>query len=122
MIILLAALAVAFAAFCVWLTVRIISRRERWAKRAVVGLALGLPVLYVASFVPVCAYVYGRLEATGPDTLAGSIFRINWTLSAKVPKRLKRPLRTYWKWWLRLGQTDSAKDGPTLITSPISAP
>jgi len=28
---LLAALAVAFAAFCIWLTVRIITRRERWA-------------------------------------------------------------------------------------------
>jgi hypothetical protein len=24
--------AVAFAAFCVWLTVRVVNRRERWAK------------------------------------------------------------------------------------------
>jgi drug/metabolite transporter superfamily protein YnfA len=29
---------VAFAAFCVWLTVRIINRRERWAKWTVVAL------------------------------------------------------------------------------------
>lgn len=28
---LLPALAVAFAAFCVWLTVRIVNRKERWA-------------------------------------------------------------------------------------------
>ena len=35
-----AALCVAFAAFAVWLTVRIINRRERWAKRAAVGLVV----------------------------------------------------------------------------------
>src|SRR5882724_3715941 len=42
MSILLPALAIAFAAFCVWLTVRIVNRRERWAKwtlAAVVALA-----------------------------------------------------------------------------------
>ena len=33
MTILLPALAVAFAAFCVWLTVRVVNRRERWAKQ-----------------------------------------------------------------------------------------
>ena len=30
--------AVVFAAFCVWLTVRIINRRERWAKWTAVAL------------------------------------------------------------------------------------
>lgn len=42
MTILFLALAVAFAAFCVWLTVRIINRRERWAKWTAVGLAVVL--------------------------------------------------------------------------------
>ena len=32
MTIFLPTLAVAFAAFCVWLVVRIVNRRERWAK------------------------------------------------------------------------------------------
>jgi hypothetical protein len=32
------ALSVAFAAFCVWLTVRIVNRRERWAKWTAAGL------------------------------------------------------------------------------------
>jgi hypothetical protein len=40
MTILLPALAVAFGAFCVWLTVRILNRRERWAKWTAVGLIL----------------------------------------------------------------------------------
>jgi hypothetical protein len=45
--ILLSTLAVAFAAFCVWLTVRIVNRRERWAKWTL-AVVVGLPVLYVA--------------------------------------------------------------------------
>jgi len=54
MTILLQALAVAFAAFCVWLTVRIINRKERWAKWTLVGTVVGVPILYVASFGPAC--------------------------------------------------------------------
>lgn len=49
----LPALAIAFAAFVVWLTVRIINRRERWAKWMFVT-TVGLPVLYVVSFGPAC--------------------------------------------------------------------
>ena len=48
----LSILAVVLAAFVVWLGVRIFNRRERWAKRTAVGLALGLPVLYVLSIGP----------------------------------------------------------------------
>jgi hypothetical protein len=36
----LAVTGVAFAAFCVWLTVRIVNRRERWAIRTAILLAL----------------------------------------------------------------------------------
>jgi hypothetical protein len=53
MTILLSTLAVAFAAFCVWLTVRVVNRKERWAKWTLAGM-VGVPVLYVASFGPVC--------------------------------------------------------------------
>ena len=49
MTILLPILAVAFTAFCVWLAVRIMNRRERWAKRTLT-LVVGLPVLYLVSF------------------------------------------------------------------------
>jgi len=51
--IILAALAVAFAAFCVWLAIRIFNRRERWAKWTGMGLA-GLMISYPLSIGPVC--------------------------------------------------------------------
>jgi len=44
---------VAFAAFCVWLTVRIVNRKERWAKRMLAAV-VALPLLYVLSFGPTC--------------------------------------------------------------------
>jgi hypothetical protein len=44
MMILIAVLAFAFAAFCVWLTVRIVNRRERWAKWTAAGLTVALLV------------------------------------------------------------------------------
>lgn len=47
------ATAVAFAAFCIWLAVRIVNRRERWAKWALIAV-ISPPVLYIASFGPVC--------------------------------------------------------------------
>jgi hypothetical protein len=53
MFIILPALVVACGAFCVWLTVRIINRRERWAIRTAAAIVL-LPLLYVASFGPAC--------------------------------------------------------------------
>jgi hypothetical protein len=56
MSILLPALGVAFAAFCVWLSVRIFNRRERWAKWAG-RLFAGLSILYVVSFGPASWFV-----------------------------------------------------------------
>jgi hypothetical protein len=51
MTILLPTLAVRFAAFCVWLPVRIINRRERWAKWTAAGMA-AIPALYVLLYAP----------------------------------------------------------------------
>jgi hypothetical protein len=60
--IVLLALSVAVAAFCVWLGVRIYNRRERWAKRMAVGLAICLPAFYVLSFGPACWLIsYNKL-------------------------------------------------------------
>jgi glucan phosphoethanolaminetransferase (alkaline phosphatase superfamily) len=53
MTILLPTLAVAFAAFCVWLTVRIVNRRERWAKRTAVVTAAILTICYPGSVVAI---------------------------------------------------------------------
>jgi len=53
MILVLTTLAVAFAALCVWLGVRIVNRRERWAKWTLAGV-IAVPALYVGSFGPAC--------------------------------------------------------------------
>lgn len=53
-------LGVAFAAVCVWLGIRIVNRRERWAKRLFVGLAV-MPALYVLSFGPACWFARSSL-------------------------------------------------------------
>jgi hypothetical protein len=50
----LPALGAAFAAFCLWLTVRIINRRERWAKRTAAALLFVVLVAYPLSFGPRC--------------------------------------------------------------------
>ena len=50
---------IAFAAFCVWLTVRIIDRRERWAKWTLAG-AIGLPALWPHCR---CELVFQRAQA-----------------------------------------------------------
>jgi len=44
------AFGVAFAAFCIWLTVRIINRREKWAIGTVVGLVAAISVLFATGF------------------------------------------------------------------------
>jgi hypothetical protein len=49
----LLAFGTAFAALCVWLTVRIVNRRELWVKWALAGV-VGVPMLYVLSFGPAC--------------------------------------------------------------------
>jgi hypothetical protein len=51
MTILLPALAVAFAALCVWLGVRVYNRRDRWAKWTLAAVVV-LPVLYIGSSGP----------------------------------------------------------------------
>lgn len=62
---------VSFAAFCVWLVVRIANRRERWAKRTAFAVLLAT-ALYVISFGPAC-WISSRLN-TG-ERLVGFTYR-----------------------------------------------
>lgn len=64
---------VAFAAFCVWLGVRIVNRRERWAEWTLAAV-VGLPVLYVASFGPACWWFSPRVGLTGDSVDAPAIY------------------------------------------------
>src|SRR5260370_40515376 len=62
-----AILGAAFTAFAVWLAVRIINRREKWAKRT--ALALSLPVCYALSIGPAAfALTHGLLSRSYYDT------------------------------------------------------
>ncbi len=44
---------VVFGGFCVWLGVRIVNRRERWAKWMLAAV-VAVPAVYIASFGPAC--------------------------------------------------------------------
>jgi hypothetical protein len=114
MTILLPALAVAFAAFCVWLGVRIVNRRERWAKWTLAAV-IGLPVLYVASFGPACWWFSRSFRPTAdwacqsptPIRIVPSIYSPVILTHMHMPPPLKHAIRWYatrggeWVWWGR---------------------
>ncbi len=56
MTLILSVIVASFAAFCLWLTVRIVNRRERWAKWTAAGMLIAIGVGYPLAFGPVCRY------------------------------------------------------------------
>ena len=101
MTILLPALAIAIAAFCVWLTVRIVNRRERWVKWTLAGV-VGVPVLYVASFGPACWVVDRGWIAPRPIAYAyWPCLRAMW--GGIAPHAISEVLY----WWATMGNDDS---------------
>ena len=105
---LLPALAVAFAAFCVWLTVRTVNRRERWAKWTLTTLAC-VPILYVLSFGPACWVSHGyriltRTRITGWVD-SRFVIREKCALEIGFPKE-GRPWTVVWRgvWWSGLNR------------------
>jgi hypothetical protein len=121
--IIMPALAATFIAFVVWLAVRFINRRERWAKWALI-LAVGLPVAYVASFGPAC-WLSSRAEvgATVVTWLYWPLGRLcadfgaTFVHDSAVELRIKQSLRWYaqvfaadgWQWVLGMFEID--RDG-----------
>jgi hypothetical protein len=101
MAIALAIFGVSFAAFCVWLTVRIFNRRERWAKWTLAAV-VGVPMLYVASFGPWC-WILSRCITT--DTRG-----IRTAADLDDPLKSALPFRPiFWLWW----------DGPKPVKAVI---
>src|SRR5579872_1373386 len=90
-------LAVAYAAIAVWLTVRIVNRRERWAKRTAIWFLLGGPVLYVLSFGPACWLAGCRMV---PRRVVSAPYS---PLIELAVSRAGSPLR----WYARLGSDNS---------------
>lgn len=115
MTLILPVLAVALAALCVWLTVRIVNRRERWAKRALL-LTICAPVLYAVSFGPACwlsshhtAYrpsvsaVYQPLFAAQfqyPEPIGWALWRYSTAFAAPGATAKMRPDGScFWSTW-----------------------
>ena len=95
----LAIFGVAFAAFCVWLGVRIVNRRERWAKWALAATVV-VPMLYVASFGPACWLVSSRVyPLIGVARVAP---RIYWPLGA-LHKNGPVAVASLLDWYAKLG-------------------
>jgi hypothetical protein len=93
-------LSAAFAAFCVWLTLRFINRRERWAKWTLASVAV--LTLYVASFGPARAAYVHRLVPEWTYPIMGFHYPIIWA-QPRLPGWIWRPYESYtWKWceWL----------------------
>lgn len=94
---------IAFTAFSVWLAIRIINRRERWAKRTAIGLAVGIFLLYPLSEGP-ATFAWAYLGE--PDSWSTPMFiaympiqyarwEADWFASA---------MNAYDDWWLAIGR------------------
>jgi len=77
--IILIVVGVSFTALCVWLSVRIMNRRERWT-RWTLALVLSAPAFYLASFGPVCWWMGTIVE----EVEGGPRFGNNATYVSKL--------------------------------------
>jgi hypothetical protein len=98
MSIILPTLAVGFAAFCVWLTVRIVNRRERWAK--LTGVALVVLVAYPLSIGPVPALHYHlRLSKSLLPAIDAFYWPLIW-LEYNGPEQVRDLISWYVRLWI----------------------
>jgi hypothetical protein len=98
MAIALSIIGIAFAAFGVWLTVRIVSRRERWAKKVAAVLVAAL-VLYPFSWGPfLLATSYLDLDI-GQSMTVGSVY-IPLMLLARESAAAKSVMKWYVLLWV----------------------
>ena len=115
MILPLAVLGVAFAGFCVWLTVRIVNRREKWAKWTAVGLVVAMFVLYPLSYPWAQAAMIGaEMNAAKRgeqlpnwiDEAATAFYKpLGWGI-AVMPAFVLKPYRSYNEWSLKMSGVD----------------
>jgi hypothetical protein len=89
--ILLSTLSLALAAFAVWLGVRIVNRRELWAKRTAVVL-IGVLVGYPLTIRPACWFV--EMEVFHTNTVAHAYCPLVLLLES-APRPVDRLARWY---------------------------
>jgi hypothetical protein len=95
-----AIIGVAFSAFCVWLTVQVVNRRERWAKRTLT-VSLSLPAFYVLSAGPATWLVGLYLRGWVPDWLAKVLLWFYGPL-IHLADSGGEPFREAFNWYLKL--------------------
>jgi uncharacterized membrane protein YhaH (DUF805 family) len=93
-----AIIGVAFAAFSVWLSVRIANRHERWAKRTALG-AVVVVLGYLASFGPFIGLYHRRLL---PDWAVTAGMYFYWPQTCAGMGVGPEPLRTALNWYANL--------------------
>lgn len=81
----------ATVALYIYLGVRVINRRERWAKRTLAAM-IGVPVLYIASFGPVCWLGHRGF-------LSGGMIEVAYRPIAIVLRSGPPPVRKALRWY-----------------------
>jgi hypothetical protein len=90
----------AVAALGVWVGVRFVNRREKWAKRTLVELVLLLPLLYLLSFGIACAYVSrSRTDAYSIPMLPHAYQPLGW-INRHGPQFASAALSAYGRLWM----------------------
>ncbi len=89
---------VVLAAFGIWLMVRIIARKEKWAKRTAAGLVAGIPILYLLGFGAGCRAIAVPLGGT---VKMSSQMKIYWPLGALAANR-DSSAGAVVRWYMRL--------------------
>lgn len=97
MSIVLIALGVIFAAFAVWLGVRIVNRRERWAKRTAIVL-VALLAGYPLSYGPVVLLSRRHLL---PKFVEELFLWFYLPLAVIVPD-MPEPIKAWFEWYIRV--------------------
>jgi hypothetical protein len=88
---------VAFTALCIWLAVRIINRRERWAKWTALGLAILMG--YPLSWGPaIWLFTFGGLPSWAVSLIYYAYAPIGWVANLSEPTTIL--LRQYSYWWV----------------------
>jgi hypothetical protein len=99
---------VSLVAFAIWLTVRIVNNRERWAKRTMLGMA-AVVIGYPASFGPACWIADREII---PKSLIRNLYEPLGTVVVSCPS----PFRTM---MFRYGDVGTPDDRLPLCTSRL---
>jgi hypothetical protein len=98
--ILVPAIGVFLTAFCIWLTVRIVNRREKWAKRTAIALVLVLGI-YPLSIGPFVALYHREMLPEPIKTIALFFyFPIFYLISLDGTQPIRTVIIWYGKLWM----------------------